>query len=686
MRVSQYSRASLVCFALLVLVACSGQTQLIVSVDTDYAVPAGIDEIQIEVTGPSMVTREARQTLSGTDELPHTLTIVPAGESLGPVEVRATGLSSGATVAVQEARVMLEAGRTLTIRLFLAQECAGVTCGAGTTCRCGECEDTTLEPGEWTGSAVGGDPCSDPVMDAGAPDADVPGDDGGEPPMDAGNEDCTSDDMCDDGFACTSDACEMGTCQNTPVDASCSDGTGGMCVAGFGCQYDGCSPSTCVAGPCETSRCDGDTCILEPACDSDTEQCCGGTCVAIGCEDGNPCTDDACGESGCENTNNTAACDDTVFCNGGDTCGGGTCSAHAGDPCSGASICNETMGSCVGCATNADCPGDITGPWGSCTYGSGCAESGSRTRTITAYTCVSGTCQPSASTDNGTCSRSTSGNSCGSTTFSGWGSCGGFGGTCGQTGTRTRTRTERVCSSGSCSDSNSADPGTCGRSTDGDSCGSASYGTWGSCSGFVGMCGEDGTRTRSEMTFTCGGGSCVTSTGTDTGSCNRSTDGDSCGSRTYGTWGDCGGFVGPCGEDGTRSRSQSDQECSGGSCATVPAGTDSESCNRSTNGDSCDTTDYGVWSACGGFVGICGEDGTQTRTETVYECSGGSCVGTDGTDTGSCNRSTEGNNCDSFITCQLGSCSGGACDLTGLGCPRRECCEPGICGFGGACP
>jgi hypothetical protein len=46
---------------------------------------------------------------------------------------------------------------------------------------------------------------------------------------------------------------------------------------------------------------------------------------AADCDDGNPCTDDSCGPTGCVHTNNTASCDDGNPCTVGDTCSGGSC-------------------------------------------------------------------------------------------------------------------------------------------------------------------------------------------------------------------------------------------------------------------------------------------------------------------------------------------------------------------------
>jgi hypothetical protein len=64
--------------------------------------------------------------------------------------------------------------------------------------------------------------------------------------------------------------------------------------------------------------------------------------TAAHCDDGNPCTDDVCNADGsCSNPNNDLPCEDNVFCNGADTCGGGSCSVHAGDPCAGGAECND---------------------------------------------------------------------------------------------------------------------------------------------------------------------------------------------------------------------------------------------------------------------------------------------------------------------------------------------------------
>ncbi|MCP4593009.1 MAG: S8 family serine peptidase, partial [bacterium] len=84
------------------------------------------------------------------------------------------------------------------------------------------------------------------------------------------------------------------------------------------------------------------------------------------CDDDNPCTDDECVATVCEYTNNSALCDDDLYCNGLDTCSGGTCSQHAGDPCGGGGECNNSCnevaetcynpsGAACGDGTDNDC-------------------------------------------------------------------------------------------------------------------------------------------------------------------------------------------------------------------------------------------------------------------------------------------------------------------------------------------
>lgn len=60
------------------------------------------------------------------------------------------------------------------------------------------------------------------------------------------------------------------------------------------------------------------------------------------CDHGNECTEDICNDGTCEYSDTTDACDDLLLCNGADTCAGGSCSVHAGDPCTGGAECADT--------------------------------------------------------------------------------------------------------------------------------------------------------------------------------------------------------------------------------------------------------------------------------------------------------------------------------------------------------
>ncbi len=92
-----------------------------------------------------------------------------------------------------------------------------------------------------------------------------------------------------------------------------------------------CKQIACVVGQCVVQN--------QPA---------GSACTS----DGNTCTTDQCNASGvCTHANNTAPCNDGLFCNGADTCGGGSCSVHAGNPCTGGTECqngcNEAADNCI---------------------------------------------------------------------------------------------------------------------------------------------------------------------------------------------------------------------------------------------------------------------------------------------------------------------------------------------------
>ena len=148
--------------------------------------------------------------------------------------------------------------------------------------------------------------------------------------------------VCNDGDACTGpDQCnQLGAClgtANSPNGTPCDDGL--YCNGTETCSNGTCGASS--GNPCPGTECN--------TCQEITDTCFdpGGT----SCNGGSGCVTGQCNGAGsCIGVPNSDACDDGVFCNGADTCSGGTCSLHAGDPCAGGAecnnVCNETGGNC----------------------------------------------------------------------------------------------------------------------------------------------------------------------------------------------------------------------------------------------------------------------------------------------------------------------------------------------------
>lgn len=210
--------------------------------------------------------------------------------------------------------------------------CLNGTCvGAGNPCSGGDecsdlCDDAADNCHDPSGNACtdDGNPCTDDICD---------GSGGCSHPFNSAP--CDDGNACTDGDVCFAGACTAGAPLNCDDANSCTDDS---CNVATGCEYSN-----------NTASCsDGNACTTADTCNG------AGVCVGGAppdCNDGEVCTDDSCNpQVGCENTSNVAACDDGIFCNGADTCSGGTCSDHAGDPCSGgnecADTCNEGAATC----------------------------------------------------------------------------------------------------------------------------------------------------------------------------------------------------------------------------------------------------------------------------------------------------------------------------------------------------
>ena len=216
---------------------------------------------------------------------------------------------------------------------------------------------------------------------------------------------------CDDGNACTTDACNTSTgCVHTHNTAACDDGN--ACTTS-----DTCANGSCVGGPAPNCN-DGNACTTD-ACNTSTG------CVHANVAQGTPCgsasdtscdNPDTCDGSGvCQNNHeaNGTSCSDGVYCNGAETCQGGVCAHGVPVPacCDQNSDCNNNdvcdgVESCVNhtcdLGTPLDCDDSNACTDDSCNSGTGCvntpddANSCSDGDACTIDTCHAGVCTSAA--------------------------------------------------------------------------------------------------------------------------------------------------------------------------------------------------------------------------------------------------------------------------------------------------
>ncbi len=227
----------------LVCAGCApAATQLVVVVDTDITFPTVIDEITVEVTGPSAMRHVERTALVGTS-LPLTVGVSPSGAELGPIDVVAIARHEGSEVARRTHRTSLVRGETRMLIMHLSRDClAAARCGVSQTCSERGCAEIEIE-GEslppWSGSAPrigvrdGGAPDAGEagVLDAqvlpdgAGPDASVDAGDGGRDSGFDGGSPCTSGTPTRCGTDCVdsvTDERHCGICGNTcSVEATC---------------------------------------------------------------------------------------------------------------------------------------------------------------------------------------------------------------------------------------------------------------------------------------------------------------------------------------------------------------------------------------------------------------------------------------------------------------------------------
>jgi hypothetical protein len=371
------------------------------------------------------------------------------------------------------------------------------------------------------------------------------------------------------------------------------------------------------------------------------------------------------------------------------TCSNGTC----GNPTTTTQTqaCSRSTAGAV-CSSSESC--------GACSFSDYCTTVGARTCTEYYTTCASESCGASggSSSYSDTCYRPAPPQSCTAPapTYGSWSTCTGFSGTCGETGTQSRTvktySSSFNCATGTCQTSTSStytETQSCTRSTTDTVC-QITPGTWSTCGGFSDYCDSTGTQTTMTEVRSCGGGSCSNSTYLpDSRSCTRVAPGpQSCSARspTYGAWSTCN-FNGTCSSTGTQSRSvttysSGSYNCATGQCDyTSSVSTETQTCTRTPPSGTCAPTQIGQWSACDN-ANACGQ-GTQTRTVTTYNCGSDACQPSSITETQACSGTTYPGYAVCGSVCTDVSQDSRNCGWCGRVCPYKypfcsngDCCHP----------
>ncbi len=135
--------------------------------------------------------------------------------------------------------------------------------------------------------------------------------------------------VCNDGDACTTDACASGACVG--AKQSCNDGNA--------CTDDTCnSASGCVFMPNAATCDDSNACTFGDACTATV--CLPGTVTA--CNDDTVCTSDSCNPtSGCVHAPNDVTCTDDNACTVGEACSKGLCQGALFADCNDTNPCTE---------------------------------------------------------------------------------------------------------------------------------------------------------------------------------------------------------------------------------------------------------------------------------------------------------------------------------------------------------
>jgi len=478
---------------------------------------------------------------------------------------------------------------------------------------------------------------------------------------------------CDDGIDCTDDSCNEVTrsCWHDPDPTSCDDSnvcTDDVCDLALGCVN---TPNT---GPCNdglycngADTCDGagnctvhagDPCAASGlSCDETLDTC--ADCIQDSqCDDSNPCTDDACVATVCENTPNTDACNDGLVCTTGDVCSGGVCQGTADH-----TACNDG----VACTVDRCTPGDPGAD------ADGCVFTPDETLCNDSNMCTVDACDPASG-----CTHD-------SAAMEGLGCTDGANCTTGDTctgGVCVATPDDALCDDGvDCTIDvcDPTDPGATGDgcviSPDDSACDDGNQCTDDSCDLFLGDClNENHSRACDDGLFCNGADTC-----------------DGAGACAVHAGDPCAAMSLNCDEDNDVCYGCTDNsECADGDVCTddiCNAGTCENPFNTASCDDSiaCTTGDV-----CAG--GVCAGTPTDAQCDDSVACTVDTCVPADpGADANGCLYTPDDTACDDGDQCTADSCNAttgcvfDAAAMNGQSCDDSVACTTGDVCAGGLC-
>ena len=128
--------------------ACSdpSPTVLVVSVGSDLPIPAGIDQVVIEVSRGDEMIQRREMSVTSVAQLPITLGVQHRAGAFEPIRVVARGNLGGAEVVRATAITGFIEEQSLLLRMTLSAACASVFCDADQTCEAGSCMGASVDP------------------------------------------------------------------------------------------------------------------------------------------------------------------------------------------------------------------------------------------------------------------------------------------------------------------------------------------------------------------------------------------------------------------------------------------------------------------------------------------------------------------------------------------------------------